>query len=428
MRRLEVWVPSGKGKEIVDLAKRHGGKNISMTISEAPDGPGDFVSVSLPNDRIEGFVDGADQISEVRLTLMPTGVVPMYPPENKIEDQATDVTSLSPIEVYLYGLMSIGSWKSFIGYSIAAGAIVWVGLYTNTIYLLIAAMLIAPFAGPAMNTAIATVRGDFLLLRRSILRYVVSLLAAILVAAIMSLVMGQEAATNLMISVSKLSAAFVLLPVVAGAAGALNQTQSEHNSLVSGAAVGMLVAASLAPQAGLIGMAAVIGRWDLVDNGIFALLATISGINLGGLLVFRMFGLTPRGARYPRGKKWISYLTIALTVLTITGVLFWQFYDPPELQKSTKEQRASTTIQQAVDGSGLATFLEANVRYAPASTPDRNLLLANVYVMRADGTAMPSDDVKRQLTDLINGRLMDNGFDAIPLVDVTVIDKPEKKW
>ncbi|WP_424358343.1 DUF389 domain-containing protein [Methanocella sp. MCL-LM] len=427
MRRLEIWIPSGKGKEIVDMAKRHGGLNISLVRSEPPAGPGDLVSASLPNDRIEGFVGEAGKISEVRLTLMPTGVVPMYPPEDHIEEQATDVSSLSPIEVYLYGLMSIGSWKSFIGYSVAAGAIVWVGLFTNTIYLLIAAMLIAPFAGPAMNTAIATARGDVLLLRRSLLRYCVSLLIAMVVAGIMSFAMGQETATNMMISVSKLSSVFLLLPVVAGAAGALNQTQSEHNSLVSGAAVGLLVAASLAPQAGLIGMAAVIGRWDLVDNGLFALLGTIFGINLGGCLVFRAFGLSSQGARYPRGRKWISYLTIALTSLAIVGILGWQFYDPPELQKSTKEQRASTAIQEVVDNSGMATFLEANVRYAPASTPDRNLLLADVHVMRAGGITLPSDELKRQLTDMIDGRLMDKSFDAIPLVNVIVIDKPEEK-
>ncbi|MGH2416529.1 MAG: DUF389 domain-containing protein, partial [Microcystaceae cyanobacterium] len=41
--------------------------------------------------------------------------------------------------------------------------------------LLVAAMLIAPFAGPAMNTAIATAWGDRKLLWRSILRYFAAL-------------------------------------------------------------------------------------------------------------------------------------------------------------------------------------------------------------------------------------------------------------
>jgi hypothetical protein len=51
--------------------------------------------------------------------------------------------------------------------------------------------------------------------------------------------------------------------IVLGAAGALNLCQSERSSLVSGAATGMLVAASLAPQAGLIRMGAAIGEWEM---------------------------------------------------------------------------------------------------------------------------------------------------------------------
>ena len=424
---MNVQVPAGRGRDVLAIAGRHGGKNVSLVTASMPEGDRDLVLVNLPNDRLEGFIGDVDKLPDVHLTMAPTGVVPMYPPEDRVEDQATDVSSLSPIEIYLYGLMSVGSWKSFLGYSLAAGIIVWVGMFTNTVYLLIAAMLIAPFAGPAMNTAIATARGDTLLMRRSILRYCVSLLVAIIAAAAMSLAMGQATATNMMISVSKLSIIFLVLPVVAGAAGALNQTQSEHNSLVSGAAVGLLIAASLAPQAGLIGMAAAIGRWDLVDNGLFALLATMFGINLGGLLVFRKFGLTPRGARYPRGKNWVFYLMTALTALAIIGLLTWQLHDSPELQKSTREQRASAVIQETVDNSGMATFLEANVRFPPASTPGNKMLLADVYVKRSDAVSLSSGEIKEQLTSQIEGRITDEGFDAMPLVDVTVLEPPDSK-
>jgi len=53
------------------------------------------------------------------------------------------------------------------------------------------------------------------------------------------------------VDVSEISSVGALLPLVAGAAGALNQMQAQSNSLVSGTAVGLLVAAALAPPAGL---------------------------------------------------------------------------------------------------------------------------------------------------------------------------------
>lgn len=47
----------------------------------------------------------------------------------------------SPIEVFLFGLQSVGLWKRFLAYTAVAGIVAW-GLCTNTGYLLLAAMLI----------------------------------------------------------------------------------------------------------------------------------------------------------------------------------------------------------------------------------------------------------------------------------------------
>ena len=63
------------------------------------------------------------------------------------------------------------------------------------------------------------------------------------------------------------------------AASAISCNQNRSN-LVSGAAVGILVAASLAPPAGLVGMAIAISRWDMVTSGLFVLLLQLVGINL----------------------------------------------------------------------------------------------------------------------------------------------------
>jgi uncharacterized hydrophobic protein (TIGR00271 family) len=168
----------------------------------------------------------------------------------------------------------------FLSYAGLAGVVVWIGLFTETVYLLTAAMLIAPFAGPAMNAALATARGDAELLGRSVARYFAALALTIAVAFALSLLLQQQIATGLMIQTSFLSSVAVLLPLTAGAAGALNLCQSERSSLVSGAATGMLVAASLAPPAGLVGMGAAIGEWDMVKSAAFLLILRSSASTL----------------------------------------------------------------------------------------------------------------------------------------------------
>jgi hypothetical protein len=254
MRQLLIQVPRGHGKKVLEIARNYDGMNLvqfEATGGGAPSDPLDVVMASVANGRVEGMLSDLEALPELHVTLAPRGVMPLRPPAAEAAKQVIDVEERSPIEVLLSGLQSIGSWKGFLGYAAAAGFVVWIGLFTNTVYLLTAAMLIAPFAGPAMNTAIATARGDRELLGRSLLRYFAALTVTISVTAILSLILRQEVATQQMVDTSMISSVAVLLPLVAGAAGALNLVQSERSSLVAGAAVGMLVAASLAPPAGL---------------------------------------------------------------------------------------------------------------------------------------------------------------------------------
>jgi uncharacterized membrane protein len=182
---------------------------------------------------------------------------------------------------------------------------------------------------------------------------------------------------------SQVSTTAVLLPLAAGAAGALNLAQSERSSLVSGAATGILVAASLAPPAGVVGMAMAIGRWDLVIGGLFLLLLQLCGINLAAALLFRLIGLSTQGARYARGKKALFPIALAVTTLALVGLLTWQLTNPPNLQRASLAQRANAEIQQVVDEEPAAQLVESNVRFTRSSIPGQNTLLTVLYVQPA---------------------------------------------
>ena len=343
-------------------------------------------------------------------------------PFSEVSDQVSNVQPRSPTEVFLGGLQSVGSWTVFLGYTAAAGAVVWVGLFTNTAYLLTAAMLIAPFAGPAMNAALATARGDPGLLGRSVLRYACALGLAVVEAGVLSLVLQQEVATTSMVANSQVSSVALLLPLVAGAAGALNLVQSDRNSLVSGAAVGMLVAASLAPPAGLIGMAGAIGRWDMAGSGAFLLLLQLAGINLSGALVFRAYGLSSTGVVSSRGRGWVFAASLAASALALAGLLAWQFRDAPALQRSSLAQRAKSEVEDVIKRSTLADLVEADVRFTRPDVPGPDALLSVVYVRRREGVDRSSREIRTELTRSIRERLLGRGYEVRPLVDVIVLD------
>lgn len=426
MRLLIVQVPRGEGRSVLEAADRHNATNSGSFESSDIDGNAiDQVLIHLPNDQVGPFMATLDPIPDMRAALLPSGVVTFRPPAAEIADQAVDVTPRSPFEIFVSGLQSIGSWKGFLGYAGIAGVVVWLGLFTNTSYLLVAAMLIAPFAGPAMNAALASARGDLTLLWHAVLRYVAALCVTIVTTALLSLLFRQEVATQMMGDIANISTTAILLPLAAGAAGALNLSQSERSSLVPGAAAGMLVAASLAPPAGLIGMGAVIREWDMVVNGLFLLGLQLAGINLAGAVVFRLFGLRAEGPRLERGRSAVTWASGALALAGLATLLLLQFGSgSPEMQRSTIEQRAHSSVLATVNANPDAEPVDVDVRFTRADIPGQNTLLVELYIQRSQESEAAAEDLRREIVLQVQQSILDQDFNVTPLVAVTVVELP----
>ncbi|WNZ44201.1 TIGR00341 family protein [Leptolyngbya boryana CZ1] len=425
MRQLIIQVPQGQGKAVLQIAESCDAVNLAKIEAQSADRNIDLVIVHVSNRQVEDLLAKLEDLPEVHITLLPSGIIALRPPASEAAQQVKNVRARSPIEIFLSGLQSVGSWRSFLAYAAVAGVVVWIGLYTNTSYLLVAAMLIAPFAGPAMNSAIATARGDLQLLKRSILRYVTALMVTIAISFLLSLLLQQQISTPLMVENSQISTVAVLIPLAAGAAGALNLVQSERSSLVSGAAAGMLVAASLAPPAGIVGMASAIGRWDMTMSGLFLLVLQLFGIHVSATLIFRAYGLTSQGSRYSRGNQQVFPIALGISLVSLAAIATLQFWNSPEFERSSRAQRANAEVQQAVEQTEFAQLVEANVRFTRSEIPGQNSLLAEVYVQRQPESTLSSQQIRDRLTQTIQTRLLTQRFNVTPLVSVTVLEAPK---
>jgi uncharacterized hydrophobic protein (TIGR00271 family) len=421
MRQIIVAVPRGEGRTVLEMAHAHEGVNLARLDAHDGDDALDLVMVHVSNKKVESLVGQLEKIPNMRLTLLPSAVMALYPPPDSAPDQILEVQERSPIEIFLAGLQSIGSWRGFLAYAAAGGAVVWIVLFTNTVYLLVAAMLIAPFAGPAMNTAIATARGDWRLLWRSVARYVAALATAILTSVVLTLIFRPEIATSLVIDTSKISTVAVLLPLSAGAAGAIHLMQSQQSSLVSGAAVGILIAASLAPPAGMVGMALVIGRYDIALRSAFLLVLQLVGINLSASLVFRSFGLSSTGARYTRGKGWLFPVALGITVALLVALLGWQYSGTPALERSSLEQKATATVQQVIRQQDDISYLDSDIRFTQTSPAGDSELLAVVYVREQPNNPQSTQAIQDSLSKSLQQELSDSLQNIDPLVMVNVL-------
>ena len=421
MRQIIASVPRGQGERALEMAQAEGGMNLLRFPAEGVQGARDMLLVQIPNERVESLTQKLQEIEDLQINFAPQGIIALRPPASAAPDQVVDVGHRSPIEIFLGGLQSVGSWKGFLGYSFSAGVVAWIGLHTNTVFLLTASMLIAPFAGPAMTLALGTSRGDAELIGRSLLRYFSGIAVAIIIAWALSMVTGQALATELMVQMSLLSSVTVLLPITAGAAGALNLCQSERNSLVTAAGPGVLVAASLAPPATVIGMASAIGEWGMVKREFFVLFLQLVGINFSGAVVFWLFGLTPRGVRYDRGNNWLRWCSVAVSAAGVALLLIWQFWNQPELQRSTREQRISRLVQKVTEESALATVVESRARFPLPRRGEKNTVLVTVYVEPSDQEAKSKEAVEKELSEALSRRIAEE-FNVDPFVEVTALN------
>lgn len=425
MRQVIVRVPRGHGDAVLEAAARYKAVNASRweALGGEDDDRYEMVMVHLANERVGPFADDIEALPDVHFSLLDAGALALRPPADEVAGQTQDVTPRSPFEVYLAGLQSIGAWKGFLGYAAIAGVVVWIGLITDTAALLVGAMLIAPFASPAVNAALATARGDRRLLGRSLARYAAALGLTVVVAAVLTLIFGQDLPTHQMVRVANVSPAAFLLPLAAGAAGALTLCQSQRGSLVSGAGAGLLVAASLAPPAGVVGISAALGRWDLAGNAAFLLVLQLVGIDLAGASVFRLFGVGPEGRRYPHGHKWAARIAGGVIVAAFAGLLALQFGTPvPALVRAGLEERARAAAIEALRADPEVRVLEVRAAFSrPDESPDQPLLV-RVAVERTAG-ADPADDVENRTARRVGEAVAARLPRIAPLVNVTVMER-----
>ncbi|UZH54030.1 DUF389 domain-containing protein [Salinimicrobium tongyeongense] len=383
MRQLILKISKGHKDEVLEIVEEFEGKNSIFL----PNEENDVFIIYLPNRKVNNFLKRIDEFEEPEISLIPRGVITLYPPASESPDQVADVQPKSSLEIYLGGIQSVGSVKGLIGYSFAAGLLVWIGLYTTTVYLLVAAMLVAPFAGPAMNAALATAAGKKPLLKSSLQRYGIAIGTGVIASLLMTLIFPLNTLTPLMVEISHVSKVAIFLPLISGFAGAINIIQSERDSLVSGAAVGILVAASLAPPVGLIGAGIYLLDWEVVSSSVFRIILQLLGIHLSATLVFYFFGkITPSGVRFLKGNKMLTYITSGIVALAIGGMMFWQYSQPPFLRKASMNTELTEELDKKLNKLDFIEVINKDVSFTNTKINGNPTVSYTISVLPRDTT------------------------------------------
>jgi uncharacterized hydrophobic protein (TIGR00341 family) len=163
-----------------------------------------------------------------------------------------------------------------------------VGLYYNSVAIIIGAMVIAPLLGPNVALSLATTLGDLSLLRRALL----TALAGIATTMVLSVAIGMLVQVNPespeVASRNAVALGDIVVALASGCAGALAFTTG-----VSATLIGVMVAVALLPPLVTFGLLLGGGHTASAMGALSLFLMNLICVNLAGVSTFLVKGIRP---------------------------------------------------------------------------------------------------------------------------------------
>ena len=410
-------------QRVLEVAGEHKAFSPTAVRAEREDGQEwSMIFLNLPNDRVGSFVWAIrDEVEDAQFVIIPRGSLPIQPPFDQVHQRLRDVSHRSTLELVLDSLQSIGSWKGMLLYAAFSGVVAAYGVIFNTSYLLVAAMLIAPMGAPTMVSVVGVAIGDWRMFGRGALRFLAAIAVLVASAVALGFAYGLSFSTSIMEQITSLSAWGVAVALVAGAAGAQSQVQSERSSLVTGTATGFLIAAALSPASAVLGLAATIGRWDYVALMAFQLSLQFVAIALGGWLALLIYGVHPGDPSTGRGSsRWRSAL-VGGVALAVAALVAWQTQRAPRFLKADLSRQAVALARRAAEAVPGVRLIGADAGFTrPDLQPDSTeAILVEMTVENTGGA--PTEAVESAVREAMKRRIRTEMPQVVPFVSVTVV-------
>lgn len=210
-------------------------------------------------------------------------------------------------------------------------AIATSGLLTNSVAVIIGAMLVAPLMSPIIGVGLASVTGDSKLLRTAIGTLLLGAVLAVLLSFVMTLINRFLPFISLQDIPSEVFARTRPTPIdlVIALSGGLAAAYALTRKNLSAALPGVAIATALMPPLSTIGIGLALARWDIAGGASLLFLTNAITIAFAAALVFFIRGFTigrrKKDQKLPRS-IWISagLVLILLFPLTYYSIRFFR--------------------------------------------------------------------------------------------------------
>jgi uncharacterized hydrophobic protein (TIGR00341 family) len=178
--------------------------------------------------------------------------------------------------------------RIYLAMVVLATIVAAIGLYYNSVAIIIGAMVIAPLLGPNVALSLATTLGDLSLLRRALLTALAGIATTMVLSVIIGVLLHVDPTTPEMASRNGVGVGDVVVALASGCAGALAFTTG-----VSATLIGVMVAVALLPPLATFGLLLGGGHTALAMGALTLFLMNLICVNLAGVITFLVQGIRP---------------------------------------------------------------------------------------------------------------------------------------
>jgi uncharacterized hydrophobic protein (TIGR00271 family) len=268
---------------------------------------------------------------------------------------------------------------------IGSCAIATFGLLSNSVAVIIGAMIVAPLMLPIRGIAFGALQGNIILFRKGLIALTVGTLLAILISWGLGMVVHLPRYGSEIFARSEPNLLDLGIAVAAGCISAYAKAEPKISSSLAGTAI----AVALMPPICVIGLGLAQGNWSLSIGATILYLTNLLGIALSCMLTF----LAARYTSFKRARKPLIW-TLALTgiLLIPLGVSFARLIRQAQLQTSLERALLNKTVtfqrlellRSETNWLANPPVVRLNVRAKEAVTP-RQVQLLEEFIEREMG-------------------------------------------
>lgn len=220
-----------------------------------------------------------------------------------------------------------------------SAVIATLGLFLDSVAVIIGAMLIAPLMSPVLATGLAVARGDPAFLRDTLRAVAQGTFVAVLCAAAVAILApeitpGKEILGRMRPNLFDLGVAFA-----SGVAGAYTFSSKDLSAMLPGVAI----AAALIPPLGVVGIGVGFGHHEMIWGAALLFLANLIAIAFGGAATFIALGFYPR-VKGEQG-EWRVRSLVAAAVLLLLVTVPMAYFTVTNIMTASRQRNVGTVVE-----------------------------------------------------------------------------------